>query len=110
MKVSRWLFENHPECIINGLMMGVNIGDRRLGKSTGIALSIIGSAMINPNKPIKITEDISSSDFMRDKYLMDMVADIVYKLDLKCFEFSKFSKTVVYKPTVNVELKLVEVE
>lgn len=110
MEVSRWLFENHPESIINALLVGVDLKDRGLGKSTGVALASIGAAMIKPHQPIKITESVSChNNYMMDRHLMNMVADIIHKLDLKCFVFDKVNNTITYKPTVNVRLKLEEI-
>lgn len=106
MEVSRWLFENHPEAIINSMMMGVNVSDRALGRSTGIVLASIGAAMIKPHTPIKVIE----FGDLRDRHLMSMIFDIIEKLDLKGFSCHRHNQTITYKPTVNVRLKLEEIE
>ena len=105
MEVSRWLFENHPEAIINSMMMGIDVSDRTLGKSTGIALATIGAAMIKPHTPIKVIE----FGDLRDRHLMGMVFDIIEKLGLKGFSCHRHNQTLTYKPTVNVRLKLEEI-
>lgn len=106
MEVSRWLFENHPDAIINAMMMGVDVKDRALGKSTGIAMATIGAAMIKPHAAIKVVE----FGDLRDRHLMSMIFDIITKLDLKGFSCHRHNQTITYKPTVNVRLKLEEIE
>lgn len=105
MKVSRWLFENHPESIINAMMLGLDVSDRALGRSTGIALASIGAAMTKPHTPIKVIE----FGDLRDRHLMYMIFDIIEKLELKGFSYHKHDQTITYKPTVDVRLKLEEI-
>lgn len=81
---------------------GVVISDSCTGKSTGVVLSIIGTAMTNPNKPVKIVE---RGDWT-DRHLYDMVWNLIEKLDLKYFTGRRSDMTLTYNPFVEAEVKL----
>lgn len=73
---------------------------RRIGKSTGVALTIIGMAMTKPEIPVKVTE--LDSNAHQDKYLLNLVEEIIRKLDLKYFHINKSQNMLVYKPFVTI--------
>lgn len=73
---------------------------RRTGKSTGVALTIIGMAMTKPDIPVKVTE--SDNNNHQDKHLLVLVEELIRKLDLKHFHINKAQNMIIYKPFVTI--------
>lgn len=68
---------------------------RRTGKSTGIALLLIGAAMTNPGQRITIIENQNDTVAMR-KYLANMMDGIILDLKLNFFVINLNDLTIVY--------------
>lgn len=73
---------------------------RRTGKTTGVALTIIGMAMTKPDVPVKVTE--SNNNLQQDYHLRNVVEEIIRKLELNHFHLNKAQNMIVYKPFVTV--------
>lgn len=104
MKISKlWLDNVDKELLARTILKdGIDISNRCTGKSTGNVLSIIGAAMTNPNKPIKVSEN---GDWT-DRHLYDMTWKLIEKLNLKYFTLRRTDMTLTYNPFVEVEVKL----
>lgn len=64
------------------------------GTTTAIAFRMIGEAMLCPNQPIQIIDHYRSHE--ADRYLMETIKDIIYKLELEGFKFDKTRMTFTF--------------
>lgn len=91
------------ETIIEYTRMGgyTHLAGRMSGRTLGIALAIIGEAMINPDTPCFISKFENLENFKGQtmkRVLFDTVCTMIARLDLKCFELDKGRLSVTYKP------------
>lgn len=100
------------ETIIECAKMGsyTHLNGRMSGRTLGIALSIIGEAMTNPDTPCFISKFENYENFKGQNMkmvLFDTVCTMVSRLDLKCFDLNKGKLSITYKPFFT-EKELVE--
>jgi hypothetical protein len=103
IRVNRWLWENNPECVVNYIQQGINLEDRCTGKSTGVALGIIAECMQHPSRSVKVRE---TGIMAQDRFLFDVIKQLVHKLELKGFSFCYHNMTVKYYPWVELKMKI----
>ena len=79
-----WIVENSHRCT---------------GKTTATALRIISAAMLSPDIPVKIVEDIKHPAYpvTAPGGLTDVVKNTIDKLGLKYFVVNKTNSTLTYK-------------
>jgi hypothetical protein len=65
------------------------------GKTTSLAFSFISKAMAAPNVPVVVIEEIDVP--RRNQQLLEVIEEIVEKLDYKFFEFDYLAKTVTFE-------------
>ena len=58
---------------------------RRTGRSTALAFEYISKAMLDPGSSIKVLDHCGAPE--SDKYLMRTIQEIIYRQDMKFFEF-----------------------
>lgn len=93
--------------------MAHELVNRRTGKTLSIALHVISTAMINRNRAVKVVSDFPRNSLeVADhtpgeygaKFLINMVADLISKLELEGFIVDKKLRTITYKlETVRVK-------
>lgn len=76
-----------------GLPDGVK--DRQVGRSTGLALTYIGSCLSNPGKAIKIKDH--KENFEADEYLFHMVIDLINELGLREIIWNNPDLSITYE-------------
>ena len=78
---------------------------RCTGKTTGIALELIGQAMQEPNKPIKLEclEYPHNGEHSYRYFLMHTVSTLISNLELDFFVFNRKDMTMCYKPIGKVK-------
>lgn len=101
MKISKMLLEHFLS-----INKQENLSLRHTGKSTGRALVLIGMAMQSPENPIKLEEPGQQYQ----GHLIDLVVDLIKKLELKYFYVNKFKGTLLYDPFVVLTTNSVEKE
>jgi hypothetical protein len=106
IKVSKWLLENNPRAVKVYIEQGDShrLGDRAFGKTTGVAFSLIGEAMMNPNTRVNIVE---TGKLTTDIFLMDTVKSLINANNLKYFSINHMDMTILYKPWTEVEIDIV---
>lgn len=65
---------------------------RSSGRSTAMALRYISEALLSPNTPIRVRDH--HDNLHADKYLLVRCQDIVEKMGLQFFAFSKEHRTI----------------
>lgn len=69
--------------------------NRRSGRSTGLALIIIGDALSNPNNCFTI-KDHFPNRMMADRHLMELTKKIINELGLVGFVFNNNNLTICF--------------
>lgn len=99
MKVSRLLLDEFVSNAKNSVH-----NNRRIGTSTGIALDIISTAMLNPEVPVLIEESKGCAR-VRNEVLGGIVGALLTKLGFKYFRIDYTALTLTYYPFVDVEVE-----
>ncbi|AIW03113.1 hypothetical protein ACQ39_gp05 [Proteus phage PM 85] len=94
----------------HGNAMGVvQFNQRALGKTTGQAMAVIGSAMVQPYVPVSF-HNIDHAIFehniptqVANANMRDMIKDLINTLGFKGFRFNNNNNTIVFNPIVTEE-------
>lgn len=81
------------------LKLGYSIKElknRRIGKSTGLALGFISQALLKPNTQIKVYDHFNSESIQTKRYMLQNIQKLVQDLNLKWFVFNKVNCTIKY--------------
>lgn len=106
MKISKLWLDNVNRDLIERLVFKdkIDLSNSCTGKSTGYALTIIGDAMTNPEKPIQIVEH---GVYYSDLNLVYIISNFIEKNNLKYFTISESNMTLTYDPFVEAKVKLI---